>query len=112
VCEKCYALAELFKAADKNPHENYLPSIAFIEQLVKQGELELYAGDCPLEEIEKHLEEESHYTICHYFVCKQCNEYFFIGVCIRGRPIYKVKKDLKDENFNNILWGRCGTFYK
>ena len=112
MCDKCYVLKELFKAAESNSHYNYIPTLAFLKEMVRQGRLELFAGDCQLEETEKHLNEETHYTVCHYFRCKSCNQYFFIGACIRGTPIYKIIDNLKNENFSNMLWGHCGTLYE
>ena len=73
--------------------------------------MELYAGDCPLEEAEKHLWEEKHYTVCHYIKCTKCNRYFFIGACIRGTPIYKLLDSLTGEKIDNMLWGQCGTLF-
>jgi len=80
--------------------------------LVKQERLEFFAGDCPLDEVEDHLSEEIHYTIKHYFRCKGCKKYFFIGACIRGKPIYKTMVYVNDLNFENILWGHYGTLYE
>jgi Icc-related predicted phosphoesterase len=112
MCNECFVLNELFKAADSKPHGNYTPTLAFIKKLVDQGRLEFVAGDCHIEEVDEVLDKEMHYTVCHYFKCKNCNQYFFIGACIRGTPIYKTMKDLSNENLNNMLWGRCGTIYE
>ncbi len=111
MCNSCYVLEELFKASESNPHENYFPTFAFINEMVTQGRLELYAGDCPLEEMKKHLADEHHFTIQHYFKCKSCNTYYLIGACIRGTPLYKVMLNLTDINFDKNLWGRIGTYY-
>jgi|BioPla2DNA2_1021312.scaffolds.fasta_scaffold32279_4 hypothetical protein len=112
MCEQCYELRKLFEAGDSNSHYNYIPTLSFINEMVKQGRLELYAGDCPIEDVEKHLSEEIHYTIRHYFRCKSCNDYFFIGACIRGTPIYKIMKNVDSENFENLLWGKYGILFK
>ncbi len=112
MCEKCYVLRELFKAAESNSHQNYIPTLAFIKEMVRQERIELFAGDCPIEEVEKHLFDEIHYTISHYFRCKSCEQSFFIGACIRGMPVYKRINDLNTINFNTMLWGRCGILYE
>lgn len=112
MCDKCYVLKELFKAAASNSHQNYIPTLAFIKEMVKQGRIELFAGDCPLDEVEMHLSAEIHYTICHYFSCKSCNQYFFIGACIRGMPIYETMVTLNAVNFDNMLWGYYGSLYE
>ncbi|TFB22010.1 hypothetical protein E3U55_06835 [Filobacillus milosensis] len=112
MCRECYIVSELFNAAKSHPHQNYIPSLAFINEMLKQERIELFAGDCPLEEVEKHLSDELHYTIKHCFRCKSCKLYFLIGACIRGVPIYEIKENIETVNFDNILWGRFGTLYK
>jgi len=112
VCNKCNVLKELFKGAESNSHQNYLPVLAFIKEMVRQRRIELFAGDCPLEEVEKQLYDEINYTIEHYLRCKSCNQYFFVGACIRGMPIYKVMDNLNNINFDNTLWGQWGTLYE
>ena len=112
MCENCYVLKELFEAAESNSHQNYIPTLACINVLLNQGVIELFAGDCPLEEVEKHLCDEIHYTVCHYFRCKNCSQYFFIGACVRGTPIYKTLVNLKNENLENMLWGCYGVLYE
>jgi hypothetical protein len=112
MCKKCDVLKELFKAVNSNSHENYIPTLAFMKEMENQGRVSLLAGDCHLEEVEKLLYEETHYTICHYFECNSCNQYFFIGACIRGTPTYKTMKSLSNVNFDNMLWGHIGTMFE
>jgi hypothetical protein len=112
VCDNCHVLKELFKGAESNSQKNYLPVLAFLKEMVRQGRIELFAGDCLLEEVEKQLSDEIHYTIQHYFKCKCCNQYFSVSACIRGIPTYKVVDNLNTINFDNALWGKCGTLYE
>lgn len=109
MCEDCYVLKELFKAAESNPLQNYIPTIAFIKEMVTQQRLDLFAGDYQLEEVEQHLSEEVHYTIRHYFRCRNCKQHFFIA-CIRGMPIYETIDKISKVNLDN-MWGRHGIFY-
>ncbi|KGX84156.1 hypothetical protein [Pontibacillus marinus] len=112
MCGNCFILTELFKTADSNPHQNYFPILALLKEMNKQSRIDLFAGDCPLEEVERHLSEEKHYTIQHYFKCVDCNQYFLIGACIRGMPIYKCLDDLKDLKVKSTLWGSCGSIFE
>jgi hypothetical protein len=48
--------------------------------------------------------------IRHYLICKSCSQYFFIGACIRGVPIYRTIDDLRDVNLDN-MWGHHGSLY-
>ncbi|MDD3923644.1 MAG: hypothetical protein PHP11_00885 [Erysipelotrichaceae bacterium] len=111
MCDKCNSLKELYSNVINQPYQNYLPTIRHIERMVNLGQIELYAGDCLLEEVDCILYEEKHYTICHYLKCKGCNQFFFIGACIRGTPIYKTLDTLKEEKISNVLWGKCGTLF-
>lgn len=80
--------------------------------MLKQGRIELYAGDCPIDEVEKNLIDEEHYTIQHYFKCRNCNQYFYIGACVRGMPVFKIVDNIKTIDFNKMLWGRYGTHFQ
>jgi len=111
MCKNCYVIEGLFRAAQSNPHQNYLPVIAFITALADMKVIELFAGDCPLDEVQKHIWDEGHYTIQHYFRCPSCNEHFYVGACIRGTPIYKVVKDV-EPRILNTLWGKTGTYFE
>ena len=31
--------------------------------------------------------------------------------CIRGAPVFRQVEDIKKENLDTRLWGRCGTYY-
>lgn len=112
MCDNCHVLKELFKGAGTNSQKNYLPVLAFLKEMIRQGRIELFAGDCLLEEVEDQLADEIHYTIQHYFKCKSCTQYFSVGACIRGTPIYKVVDNLNTIHFDNTLWGKCGTLYE
>ena len=79
--------------------------------MVREGQIEFYAGDCLLDDMERHLEEERHFTIQHYFRCVACGQSFFIGACIRGTPVFEKSFPPAPETLTRILWGHCGTFY-
>jgi len=111
MCNKCLILSELFDVASKNPIENYSPVIALIKEMTNQNRVKLFAGDCPLDEVDIHLSEETHYTIKHYFKCTYCGRYFAIGACIRGAPSYKSMNKLTND-FDNTLWGRYGVYFE
>lgn len=74
--------------------------------------MELFAGDCPLEATATVLDSEQHYTVCHYMQCCSCGTFYFVGACIRGKPICRQVMDITKENWDNQLWGRCGTYYQ
>ena len=56
-------------------------------------------------------EAEQHYTVCHYMRCRSCGALYFVGACIRGAPVFRQVADIRKENLDTRLWGRCGTYY-
>jgi hypothetical protein len=111
MCQQCDIIEVLFKAASKDAHKNYYPVLRFLQALEEEKYIELYAGDCLLEDAMKILESEQQYTVCHYFQCKSCKAIYFLGACIRGVPIFKKIENIEQENLNNMISGNIGTYY-
>ena len=111
-CPSCEPLAARLREAAGNPHRRYIPVLQTAMELERQGALELFAGDCPLEEAGDVLEAEEHYTVCHYLRCRSCGAVWFVGACIRGEPKYRRVDDITREPLDTLLWGRCGCRWK
>lgn len=112
MCKNCKVVEELFIAASSNPHENYVPVYRLLEELIKQKRLEVYAGDCPFEDVLKVLNSEKHYTVSFYLACTQCSNIFFYGACIRGKPVYKKVENFSKEKTEALLRGREGLYFR
>ncbi len=89
-----------------------MPLLMMLKEMESQKRIELFAGDCPIEDVLDHLGSELHYTVCHYFKCKACGKFIFIGACIRGTPIFNTLNTLEDIDLDNILWGKIGTLFE
>lgn len=111
MCKYCNIIKTIFKEAKTNPHIYYSPIIYFLSAMEKSEKIELFAGDCLLKDANEVLLEEKHYTVCHYIKCKSCSLVFFIGACIRGKPLFKVIKNIEKENIKNRIWGNVGIYY-
>lgn len=111
MCTNCEIVKTAFAGAASEPHLNYLPIHALLSTMLKQNRLEVYAGDCPFDEMTEVLEGEEHYTVCFYFKCPECDTFYFFGACIRGVPIYKVINDISAEKLGKMLWGTEGTWF-
>lgn len=111
MCECCDIIKVLFKEANTNPHIYYQSIINFLEAMEKSEKAELFAGDTLLKDAVNILYEEKHYTVCHYVRCKKCGLIYFVGACIRGKPIFKEVKDIEKENIDNLIWGCIGFYY-
>lgn len=99
------------KEASGGSYRQYDQLLQKLMELERQGNVELFAGDCPLEDTNTVLEAEQHYTVCHYMRCRSCGALYFVGACIRGAPVFRQVADIRKENLDTRLWGRCGTYY-
>lgn len=116
MCDICYFISSVFEAARKEKLHAYMPVLMLLRELEKQKQIVLFAGDCPIDEVSFHLGEERHYTIKHYFKCVthsrfSNDQFFLIGACIRGFPLFQVLDTLKNENLPDTLWGRTGSMF-
>ena len=110
-CPSCGPLAAQMEEASGGSYRQYDQILQKLMELEQRGNMELFAGDCPLEDTGAVLDAEQHYTVCHYMQCRSCGALYFVGACIRGRPVFRQVDDIKKENLNTRLWGRCGTYY-
>ena len=65
-CPACSKFHKLLAAKIREPWKKYDQAMATARALVDQGILELFAGDCPLEDADGVLASEQHLTVCHY----------------------------------------------
>ena len=110
-CPSCGPLAAQMEEASCGSYRQYDQILQKLMELEQRGNMELFAGDCTLEETDAALASERHYTVCHYMRCRRCEALYFVGACIRGRPVFRQVDDIKKKNLNTRLWGRCGTYY-
>lgn len=111
ICPFCGPLKAQIKERNGDPHRQYGQILCKVTELERQGCLELFAGDCPLEDTDAMLDAEQHYTVCHYVRCCRCGALYFVGACIRGTPVFRQVADIRQENLGTRLWGRCGTYF-
>lgn len=111
-CPHCAALAGQLEKAKGDPGRGYAPTLQMVMEMEQSKVIELFAGDCPLEDVDEVLYAEQHYTVCHYLRCKACGAIYFVGACIRGKPVYRRVEDLSRENLAFRLWGRCGSYFQ
>ena len=110
-CPSCGQLAAQMKEDGSISYRQYDQLLQKLMELERQGDMELYAGDCPLEDTGAVLDAEQHYTVYHYMRCRGCGALYFVGACIRGAPVFRQVADIRKENLDTRLWGRCGTYY-
>jgi len=104
MCNKCCEMEVLVKNDEIN--------LKLIEQLINNKSIELYAGNCFPNEISHYMDKGNHYTINMIFKCNYCNEYYYIGFCLYGRPIIKIiAKDDVQKRISGFEWGYVGTYF-
>ena len=90
-CPSCGQMAAQMKEDSSISYRQYDQHLQKLMELERQGDMELYAGDCPLEDTGAVLDAEQHYTVCHYMRCRSCGTLYFVGACIRGTPVFRQK---------------------
>lgn len=108
MCGICSDISSMFLNAVGDNVSEYIKIIDRLQIEYDSNHLWIIAGDCPLSDAAKYLENEEHYTISHYLQCRECSQYFFVGACIRGIPVYKLLETLDNENIESKLWGQFG----
>lgn len=111
ICPICGPLAAQTKEPLNGSYRQYDQILRRLMELERQGCMELFAGDCPLEDTDAVLDAEQHYTVCLYVRCRRCGALYFVGACIRGAPVFRQVTDIRKENLGTRLWGRCGTCF-
>lgn len=111
MCNTCNIVRNAFIGAQSNPQANLIPIHNMLSVLIKQGQLEVYAGDCKFQDMLKVLEEKKHFTVCFYLVCPVCGSIYFLGSCIQGPPTYRKIQSIFKENIHNLIWGSEGSFF-
>lgn len=111
MCINCEIIAKSFLKRKKDADKHYAPLHRMLSEMLEQGKITLYAGDCRFEDAIAELDTEMHFTVCFYLRCKACGEIYFFGNCIRGAPVYRIVPDITKENLENRLWGREGEYF-
>lgn len=96
-CPSCGQLAAQMKEDGSISHRQYDQLLQKLMELEQQGDMELFAGDCPLADTGAVLGAEQHYTVCHYMQCRSCGALYFVGACIRGAPVFRQVADIRKE---------------
>lgn len=103
-CNNC---EDIFKGYN-GPSINEYDVFKRLRALTLQGDIELLAGSCPLSDFERHMDKEDLYIIEYYFKC-QCGLIYYVGFCVRGKPVARILIELPDHVKNNTS-GRYGRF--
>ena len=64
-CLSCGLLMTQMKETSSDSYRQYNLILQILIELERKGEMDLFAGDCPLEDIDAVLGAEQHYTVCH-----------------------------------------------
>ena len=110
-CPFCGSLASQIKGALNASYRQYDHILCKLMELEQQGCMELFAGDCPLEDTDAVLNAEQHYTVCHYLRCPQMRRSLFFGCLHPGYTGISAGGRHRKENLSTRLWGRCGTYF-
>lgn len=65
-CHSCGQLTSRMEKASNFSYYQYKQLLQKLIELEQRGNIEMFAGDCPLEDTCTVLDTELHYTVCHY----------------------------------------------
>jgi len=109
----CDNIKDAIDTSPKGETESYTDVAKRLADAASSGSMELLAGDCELNDVWDVVDSDEHFSVSHLFRCIQCDETYFIGVCIRGAPIYKHGVPVPEpEALKNLYWGRLGLLFK
>ena len=111
MCTTCDFIDAVFLSAQEDRHFTYVPVLTMLFEIEKQGRIDLIAGDCLSDQLHTVNEVEVQLTVCHYFKCRTCKKYFFIGSYIRGTPTFRSLTTLKNEHLDKKIWGKFGLYF-
>lgn len=90
-CSGCGAVVAAMPVGnERNGPIDGLGTLRNVIHAVDAGGMAVLRGDCPLNEMEALVLAETKYTVVQYLHCNRCGNTIFFGLCLRGRPIYKV----------------------
>lgn len=118
---------ETIKSLDKFvKHHNTIKDRDFEEQfdtffkineecarLYSDNKIKIYAGDCLFAYLKSIIENDGPEYAAIIIFTVTGNEFYKIGVCVRGRPLLKkVRFDNKLKRAIKVMWGREGYYFK
>ncbi|MCQ2554625.1 MAG: hypothetical protein MJ171_03115 [Clostridia bacterium] len=105
-------LTLLFKEAEKEPHSYVKPVYDMLKEMYLDGKLALYMSDYRFLHFDEEVSNEHQFTYNAYLKETESNRVYYLGVCIRGVPSYKIYDALPDiEKFRELTIKNRRTFY-
>lgn len=95
-CPSCDQLAAQIREDISISYRKYNRILQTLMELERKGMLELFAGDCPLEDTDTILGAEQHYTVCQYMRCRSC------GAIYKNYPYHEPEEPQTKEQ----LWAK------
>ena len=94
-CDACFELNELFEISNKE--ENLSSRIRkseeayeIMKKLKENSVLDFYMSDTKFDKWKDEICEEKRSDYNLYMQCKKCKKVYRLGVCVRGRPLFKI----------------------
>ena len=89
-------LTMLFKEAEKDPHSYVEPVYSLLKKMYLEGSLTLYMADYRFLDFDQEVSNEYQFTYNAYLKCRNSDRVYYLGVCIRGVPAFKIYDTLPD----------------
>jgi len=95
-CANCTCVKEMFVDA-KEKRLGVKEVYDFLFELYKEKRLTVYMSEFPFESFWDEIMKEVYFSYRAYLKCPQCNRVFYMGVCVRGTPVYDVLYTMPDK---------------
>lgn len=96
-CDNCSDIQKKMLSAKLDPHKLLSTTYTLLKEEYSEGKIVLCISDNNFENLMDEVAEEKQYTYNTYLKCPKCNKYYYLGICIRGTPIYKIMDTPPDE---------------
>jgi hypothetical protein len=110
-CSCCRELREL-DAVKIDSYEKWNLAYEIMRKLREQNKLKIYIADTSFDHYIEEIRKEEHYTYNIYVECVACKQIYYIGVCIRGAPIFKINEKPDKESFKALILADNKTVYE
>ncbi|WP_432650129.1 hypothetical protein [Huintestinicola sp.] len=105
LCNNCSDIQDIMNSAALVSKKSALDGLyalketyPLLKNAYQSGRRVLYMSDCNFENLMEEVGWERYYTYLTYLKCPKCNKYFYLGICVRGRPVFKIMDNPPDKD--------------
>ncbi len=110
-CTECCDVLKAFEEAKKAPLHSWRSVYGLLLERVCANKLEVYASDCDFDKALDEIAKEVHFAYYFYLRCHKCGEIYYMGICVRGTPVFKTSEEFSENQIERTVKSGIGTFF-